>query len=173
MEINIEVPYEKDSSAYKKYLRNAKIYVSTIFHIHYARLSYKRFLDRERHPWDVSADVHSFFVAVGNLKYHLKLLRSAVNDETLSKLIDKQNKWLYKCTEMRDEIEHVYDGRLDGLTKNEKPMTEPNELGKVVGMVFNFGGLKVDLEESHISLVGFSNALDLWNGKKCKFPKPE
>jgi len=108
-------------------------------------------------------DIHFYLISTTNLYKCLKeLLRVIPNDTQLKKIINKYKTFLEIIKTLRDHLEHILDGRLDGKGYKGKPLREPGMLGNLDGDVYNFGGDKINLMSSFKELYYLKSDLTEW-----------
>jgi len=126
------------------------------------------------------ADIHFFLVVVTNVMEGFKDLRTVIkNDRELStNYYNQELNAIYKkyipqleyLNIFRDHLEHITDGRLDGLGKNNHPLKNPGMLGNLFGDDYDFGGEKFNLIESFSMLDEFYSELRVWNKRAKIYP---
>ena len=110
------------------------------------------------------ADIHFLLITFGNLRKLLKEIGKLFEtDKTYKAITDEFLPKLDSIGIVRHNLEHILDGRLDGIGNKGKPLVEPNMFGNLIGDVYNFGGDKVNLKET-IALVDIlEKKLISWN----------
>lgn len=109
-------------------------------------------IEQEKEVGDLAilfADIHFLFVTVGNLRKLLKAMNELLSGDIDFKLIcDTYLPDIDKIGLIRNHLEHILDGRLDGFGHKGAPLAEPNMFGNLFGDEYNFGGDKVNLKET-------------------------
>lgn len=110
------------------------------------------------------ADIHFLLITLGNLRKLLKEVRKLFNtDKTYSGICDMYLSKLDAIGIVRNHLEHILDGRLDGVGNKGKPLVEPNMFGNLFGDEYNFGGDKVNLKDTYKMIDELENDLRSWN----------
>ncbi len=112
-------------------------------------------------------DIHFFFIAATNLKKTLRALADMFPQDTALKAIyDNHLPILDLLTDLRNHLEHILDGRLDGMGKNGKvPLTDPSMLGNLFNDEYDFGGQKVNLKNAAQEIQNIAEEMKAWNEK--------
>lgn len=117
------------------------------------------------------ADIHFILIAISNIRKGLKSLKFTLKtDQKLNALYKRFNPNLEHLDDFRDHLEHVYDGRLDGLGKRRQPLHNPGMLGNLTNDVYDFGGEQFNLTESFALLEHLYVALTEWNKEARIYP---
>ncbi len=120
---------------------------------------------------ELFADIHFFLITLGNLRKLLKemaiLLETDVEYKTIT---DKYLPELDKIGLVRNHLEHILDGRLEGLGHKGKPLVEPNMFGNLFGEEYNFGGDKIHLKETYQMIAELEAELHVWNKTAQVYP---
>jgi hypothetical protein len=117
------------------------------------------------------ADIHFFLVAVANIKKVLKDLKFVLKTDPVLNTIYKQfSPRLEHLNKFRDHLEHIQDGRLDGLRKDKQPLKNPTALGNLYGDTYHFGGEEFNLVESFALIEELQGDLRSWNSYSKIYP---
>lgn len=109
------------------------------------------------------ADIHFFLVAVTNVMNGVKSLKAVIKiDRKLNAIYKKYILKLERLDIFRDHLEHITDGRLDGLGKKKNPLKNPGMLGNLFGDDYDFGGERFNLVESFSMLDEFYMEIREW-----------
>lgn len=120
---------------------------------------------------ELFADIHFFLITLGNLRKLLKEMSILLDTDTEYKMIyDEYSPKLDKIGLVRNHLEHILDGRLEGLGHKGKPLEEPNMFGNLFGEEYNFGGDKVHLKETYQMIDELETNLKLWNKTSQVYP---
>jgi hypothetical protein len=131
----------------------------------YKRIQEKNKTNKTEHSPILFGDIHFLFISVANLN---KLLKELINiipeDKILNAIYNKYSSLLKLLTDLRNHLEHILDGRLDGKGPYRKTsLSEPGILGDLSNNEYNFGGDKINLIHATEELNKLSNELNDWN----------
>lgn len=131
-------------------------------------------IEQEKETDDLTvlfADIHFLFVSLGNLRKLLKAMNEVLSDDTDFKLIcDNYLPYIDRIGLIRNHLEHILDGRLDGFGHKGVPLAEPNMFGNLFGDEYNFGGDKVNIKETFEMIDSLETDLKAWNKKVLIYP---
>jgi len=117
------------------------------------------------------ADIHFFLVAVTNVMNGVKSLKAVIKiDQKLNAIYKKYISKLERLDIFRDHLEHITDGRLDGLGKKKNPLKNPGMLGNLLGDEYDFGGERFNLVESFSMLDEFYMEIREWTHETQERP---
>ncbi len=117
------------------------------------------------------ADIHFFLVAATNLRSGLVSLKNTLqNDSELQSIFKKYINKLEHLNKFRNHLEHITDGRLEGVDWNNKPLKQPGMLGNLINDDYNFGGDTFNISDSFSLLDSLYKELRQWNKTSQIYP---
>ena len=120
---------------------------------------------------ELFADIHFLLITLSNIRKLLPELGKLFNDShEYSKLCDKYLPALDKVGIIRNHLEHILDGRLEGKGYRGQPLSEPNTFGNLAGDEYNFGGDTFNLSDMFTMCLELENELKAWNKKVLVYP---
>lgn len=120
---------------------------------------------------ELFADIHFLLITFGNLRKILsEIKKTLVTDVDYENIYSTYSAQLDKLGLVRNHLEHILDGRIDGVDAKGKPLLEPNMLGNLMNDEYNFGGDKFNLADAEVLVTNLEKELKLWNAKKRFYP---
>lgn len=119
----------------------------------------------------VYADIHFLLVTISNVrKLIIELNKKYITDSDFSRINKKYIPELERISQIRHHLEHITDGRFDGVGKGGEPLLDPKIFGILKDGEYNFGGEKIKIKDIMKLRKGLETDMRRWNKKTRVYP---